>query len=364
MDRSVAESAAGVVLVNLGSPASPSPRDVRAYLAELLGDRRVLDLAEPLRSLLLHGVILRTRPRKSARLYARVWTSEGSPLLRHSEAQRRALAELLTLPSASVRYASRYGAPRIAEVLLAMQRDGVRRFVIVPLYPQYSSAATGSAIAEAHRVLSQGAVVPEIYVAPPFYDHPGFIAAQAERIATARAVLQPDMLIYSYHGLPEHQVRACVPGESRCTVEETCCASLRTDNAFCYRAQCHATSRAIDAALGLQGTPTVFQSRMRGRPWIRPFTDAFVSEIAARGARRVLVACPSFVSDCLETLDEVGIRLAEQFARESGGGELSLVPCVNDHPRFIAALAETVRAAVHHQWRANDGPHSLRGRAA
>jgi protoporphyrin/coproporphyrin ferrochelatase len=330
----------GVVLINLGSPKSTSVADVRKYLAELLGDRHVLDLKEPWRSLLLYGVILPTRPKKTAALYRNIWRDDGSPLLSISRAQVQALQA--AHPDQLIRYASRYGEPRLKDVLEELSPQ-VTRVVFVPLYPQYATAATHTATEEALRLMSDPRK--EVCVTAPFFEDAGFIAAQAERIEAARKDFAPDQIVYSYHGLPVHQVKACASPGSKCCVSADCCDTLREDNARCYRAQCHATSRALDAAQGVSGTPTTFQSRLRGKPWIRPYSDVFVSELAAHGKKRVLVACPSFVSDCLETLEEVGIRLAKQFEKESGGGTLQLVPCVNTHPKFIGTLSALIASA-------------------
>lgn len=333
----------GVLLVNLGSPEDPGPAAVRRYLREFLGDPRVLDIPGPLRRLLLEGVILPTRPRTSAAQYASIWTPEGSPLLVFSRRLAEAVAKQLG-DGYRVELAMRYGRPAIADALERLVAQDVAEVRVLPLFPQYASASTGSALARILEVAAGMQNVPALQVvASDFCDDPGFVAATAAVARPALEAFRPDFVLLSYHGLPERQVRRSDPSGAHCLASASCCEALGPVNRACYRAQCFATSRALADALGLEADRhgTAFQSRLGRTPWIRPYTDVLLPELAARGVRRLAVLCPSFVADCLETLEEIGVRAREQW--EALGGEALLaVPCVNDHPRWVEAVARLV----------------------
>jgi ferrochelatase len=336
----------GVLLINLGTPASPAVGDVRRYLREFLADARVLDVPAPLRWALVNLWIAPTRAPRSARQYATVWTAAGSPLLVHSRALRDALADEL---GAGFRVAlgMRYGQPSIREALGELLEQGASRVVALPLYPQYASASTGSALEALFAAAGQRWNVPALEVIPEFFAAPGFVAALA---AVARPVLErarPDHLLMSYHGLPERQVRKSAPESSACLRDPDCCNALRADNARCYRAQCFATSRALARALDLPADAwsVSFQSRLGRTPWIGPFTDEWLPQLAARGAKRLAVICPSFAADCLETVEEIGVRARAQWLA-CGGESLEPIPCPNAHPVWVRALAGLVRARV------------------
>ncbi|MGH0031676.1 MAG: ferrochelatase [Myxococcota bacterium] len=335
----------GVLLVNLGTPDAPRPREVRRYLAEFLSDPRVLDMNPIGRWLLLHGVILRTRPRASAAAYAKVWTEAGSPLLVHSLALRDGVREALG-DGYRVELGMRYGNPSIESGLDALVEAGVSRILAWPLFPQYAEAATGSAVARIEEILAKRRNPPPLRLLGDFYEAPGFIRAFADLARPALEAFRPDHVLLSYHGLPERQVRALDPTGSHCLASDDCCDAIGPANARCYRAHCFATTRALRAALDLspERSSLSFQSRLGRTPWIRPFTDEVLPELAAQGVKRLAVLCPAFVADCLETLEEIGIRAREQW-HELGGEELCLVPCPNAHPTWVAAVADTVRAA-------------------
>jgi len=329
----------GVLLVNLGSPEAPTPRAVRRYLREFLGDPRVLDIPAVPRRLLLEGAILPTRPRASAAAYAKVWTPEGSPLLVYGRALRDALANRLG-GAFVVELAMRYGTPAIPAAFDRLAKADCRSIVVLPLFPQYSSAATGSAIEAVYRAAGKLWNTPPLDVIDSFYDDPGFIAALA---AVAREVPdehRPDHLLLSYHGLPERQIRKSDTTGSHCFASTGCCDAIGPANRFCYRAQCVATSRGLARALGVrdQDWTISFQSRLGRTPWIRPYTDEILPFLRNRGVRRLAVMCPSFVADCLETLEEIGIRGREQWL-SLGGDELVLIPCLNAHPAWVEAVA-------------------------
>jgi ferrochelatase len=337
-----------VLLLNLGSPASPSTRDVRRYLRDFLGDPRVLDIHPILRALLLHCVILPFRPRRSAAAYRKVWTEEGSPLLVESRSLRAGVATRLDA-GFDVALAMRYGTPSIQSALDLLLAEKPAQLVVVPLFPQYAEAATGSCLARVNELLDAAAVEnpPAIHCVPAFYDEPGYIAAWT---AVAREPLEkfaPDHVLFSYHGLPESQVRRTDASGSHCLERPDCCSEVSDVNRNCYRAQCHATSRALASALALEpgGWSLAFQSRLGPSRWIRPYTDWRLPELASQGKRRLAVLCPAFVADCLETLEEVGIRLRAQW-RELGGEALLLTPCPNAHPTWCEAVADLVRDAA------------------
>ena len=338
-----------VLLVNLGTPDSPSVGDVRRYLREFLSDPRVVDMNPVGRTLLLHGVILRTRPRKSAAAYAKVWTEEGSPLLLESEKLRDAVADELG-DAFHVELAMRYAEPSIRSVLRRLLANAPNRLVVVPLFPQYATAATGSALARVFEVLAEheAGALPEVHTVPAFYADPGFVASWA---AVGRERIQafvPDHVLFSYHGLPERQILPLDPSASQCLAKPDCCEALSAANHACYRAQCFATTRGLAQALGLEATRSSvsFQSRLGRTPWIRPYTDIVVQELFQQGVRRLAVLCPTFVADCLETLEEIDIRLREQW-RELGGEDMLLVPCPNAHPTWARAVADLVRRRCH-----------------
>jgi ferrochelatase len=335
----------GVLLANLGTPDSPSVPDVRRYLREFLSDPLVIDLPAPLRWLLLNAVILPFRPRRSAHAYASIWTPEGSPLLVHGRALAKALGARLG-PDLPVALGMRYGQPSIAEAVDALRAAGAARLVAVPLFPQYAASSTGSAIARAREVVAARAPALPLAIAPPFYAAPGFIAAFAARARPALAAFRPDHVLLSYHGLPERHVRREDPTGRHCLASPSCCDAIVAANANCYRAQSFATSRALAAALALPAGrwSVAFQSRLGGG-WIQPFTDRVLPELAERGVRRLAIACPSFVADCLETLEEIGLRAREQW-QDLGGTDFLRVPCPNAEPEWVEALAGLVREAA------------------
>ena len=337
----------GLLLVQLGTPDAPTPPAVRRYLAEFLADPRVIDLPAPLRWLLLHGVILRVRPRRSAEAYRQIWTPKGSPLRVHSEAFAVALARELG-GGFSVALGMRYGAPSIDAALAALAASGATRLLVWPLFPQHAEASTGSALARVFERLHRRPTFGRVRVLGPCWDDPGFAAAFA---AVARPVLdasRPEHVLFSYHGLPERQLRAADPTGRHCLASEDCCASLSAANARCYRAQCFATTRTLAAALALAPAAhsTAFQSRLGRARWTQPSTEEALARLRSAGVRRVAVLCPAFVADCLETLEEIGIRAREQW-RQHGGEELVLVPSLNEDPRWVEAAARRVRAAAH-----------------
>jgi len=333
----------GVLLINLGSPEAPTPGAVRRFLREFLGDPRVLDMPAPARWLLLNAVILPLRPRRSARAYRKIWLPQGAPLLVHGQALREAVAAALGSPYV-VELAMRYGAPSIRSALQRLCALDVARILILPLFPQYSAATTGSALERVEAEIDRRPEIPPIEVLPAFYEEPRFIAAWTELARPELESFRPDFVLFSYHGLPERQVKAADPTGSRCLADAGCCDAIEEANRDCYRAQCFATTRALVADLGLAPThhTTAFQSRLGRTPWIGPHTDLLLPELAAAGHRRLAVLCPAFVADCLETLEEIGIRARQRWL-ELGGEEFRLVPSLNASPAWVEAVAQRVR---------------------
>jgi ferrochelatase len=330
------------LLLNLGTPEAPEPREVRRYLREFLSDPRVIDLPAIWRALFVYLVILPVRPRRSAEAYRKIWTARGSPLLFHGWDLATKLGDALGAP---VELGMRYGRPSIAGALARLRAQGLDRIAVLPLFPQYSSAAWGSAVERLFADASRLANVPAFEVVPPFYDHPAFVEAFAAVARPVLADLAPERVIMSFHGLPERQIaKSDESGGAHCLRSEACCERIVDANRFCYRAQCFATARAIAARLELPPDrwEVAFQSRLGRTPWIRPYTDVRVREIAAGGVKRVAVLCPSFVADCLETLEEIGIRAHEDF-RAHGGDELRLVPSLNSEPVWVEGAARILR---------------------
>ena len=332
----------GLLLVNLGSPDAPETGAVRRYLREFLSDPRVLDMNPVGRAALLYGVILPFRPSKSAEAYRKIWTDAGSPLLVHSRALAEAVRARLD-DGWQVELAMRYGSPSIASALDRLRAGAVDDIVVLPLYPQYAASSTGSSLEEIFRRTAERWVVPSLRVVPPFYDDDGFLDAFAE---VARPVLAAgyDHVLFSFHGLPERQVTKTDDSGAHCLKSASCCDALGPVNRNCYRAQCYATARALAARLDVPSWSVAFQSRLGRTPWIQPYTDHVIPELAAAGKKRIAVLCPAFVADCLETLEEIGIRAREQFAG-CGGELLTLVPSLNSSPRWVDAVVALARGA-------------------
>jgi ferrochelatase len=337
------EGRIGVLLVNLGTPDSPSTRDVRRYLRQFLSDERVVNYPRILRWLLLNLIILPFRPRTSAAAYQKIWMDEGSPLLHYGRELAKHVTQVLGIDF-QVELAMRYGSPSIASALKQLLAGEPTRVVIVPLFPQYAIASTGSAVAEVSKVLESISNPPNIRVLAPYYDDPRLIHPMAEIAKTAFAGFDLDHILLSFHGLPEWQLRELSNAGERCLEHDSCCDSITLANRSCYRAHCFATARALTQAMELPDScvSVVFQSRLGRTPWLEPDLPDVLPRLAAQGTKRLGVICPAFVADCLETLEEVGIRADAQW-RALGGESLCLAPCVNDDPRWVNGLASMIR---------------------
>jgi ferrochelatase len=331
---------ATVLLLNVGTPDAPTPAALRRYLRTFLDDPRVVDLPAIVRKILVHLVIVPLRAPRSARLYRSIWTDKGSPLIVHTDAQASGLRA--RLGGVRVEYAMRNGNPSIPDVVERLLADRVTDLVVVPLFPQYASASAGTAVDELFRALGRYPYVPAVRVVAPFFDDAGYLDAVAARIRAHLARHPAEHLLFSYHGLPVRQLHAAAKSSGgECRLGE-CCDTMRSGNHACYRAQCLATSRALAARLPGIPSSTTFQSRLKGAEWMQPYTDETATGLAKKGIRRVAVACPSFVSDCLETVSEIGIELREHFIGQ-GGADLRLVPCLNEDSAWLNVLAGLTR---------------------
>ncbi len=327
----------GVLLVNLGSPASPGVRDVRRYLREFLMDERVLDAPYPVRWFVVHCCILPARPKQSAEAYAKIWRPAGSPLIVISRNVRAELQRGVGLP---VELAMRYQNPSIPDALLSLRNQGVDELLVIPLFPQYAMSSFETAVERVKSAAARLAPRMALQVVPPFFDHPDYLAAL---VASAADYLSQgyDHLLFSFHGLPERHVRKADPSGNHCLQTETCCETDHPAHRTCYRRQCLQTVAAFVQRAGVTRYSVSFQSRLGREPWLQPYTDRELVRLAQAGVRKLVVICPAFVTDCLETLEEIGIRGRATFL-QAGGREFTLVPCLNEHPLWLAALERMV----------------------
>lgn len=328
----------GVLLVNLGTPDSPSVSDVRSYLSQFLNDPRVIDIPWLWRKILVNLIIVPFRAPKSAKIYQKLWTDKGSPLLYYSQRVKELLQAELG-ESFDVFLAMRYKNPSIPDVLEQMRRNNYARIIVVPMFPQYSSAATGSALDEVMRVIRKWWVIPEIRMVSQYYAHPLFLQGFVER-AKKYDLREYDHILFSYHGLPERQVDK-VYDKGLCA-DHDCEHEITEENKFCYKATCYATTRLLAERLGLSSDryTVCFQSRL-DKKWLTPFSDEVVTDCAKKGMKRLLVFSPAFTADCLETIIEIGDEYQEIFTHH-GGEKVQLVESLNDHPLWIQCLKDII----------------------
>ncbi|TAF32769.1 MAG: ferrochelatase [Cytophagales bacterium] len=327
-----------VLLVNLGTPDSPRTPDVRKYLRQFLMDGRVIDVPYWQRFLLVKGIIAPFRAPKSAKEYQKLWTERGSPLLFHSQ-DAAALLQTALGNEYAVKLGMRYQSPSIESALDELMSHNPKRLVVLPMFPQYASSTTGSANEEVMRLLKKRLLIPQVHFIDSYAEHPAFIEAFAAIGKAHLASKQYDHVLFTYHGLPERHLKK----ENNACEYGSCCAQLTPSNRLCYRAQCFATTRKLVKMMGLkEGDYTVsFQSRLGKNPWIKPYTDLVIDELAAKGVKRILAFSPSFTADCLETVIEIGETYSEQFI-EKGGEHWQLVESLNNHPLWIKTLKDLV----------------------
>jgi ferrochelatase len=336
----------GVLLINLGTPDAPTPEAVGSYLREFLMDGFVIDVPKPLRWFLVNVMIVPRRKVKSARAYQKVQLPGGSPLLVYT----RELAEQLAARLATdgdgyvVEYAMRYGNPSIEASLVKLHSQDLSRIIVLPLYPQYAESSFETAVVETKRVARQLGCADRLSFFSPFYHRPEFINACARRVAEDNEKQSPEHIVFSFHSLPERHLKRLDATGDHCLGNTTCCDQVSAANHNCYRAQCMFTARAIAAELGLKedGYTVSFQSRLGRAKWLGPTTEDVLRDLARRGVKRIAVSCPSFVADCLETVEEMGIRGRQTFI-DAGGEELRLIPSLNADPFWVEAVAGWIR---------------------
>ncbi|HUA65329.1 MAG TPA: ferrochelatase [Alphaproteobacteria bacterium] len=329
-----------ILLVNLGSPDSTAVSDVRKYLREFLMDGRVLDAPWPIRFCVVHFSILPSRPKESAHAYQKIWTPAGSPLVVTSRNVQDALRARLDSP---VELAMRYQNPSIESAIKKLANSRVDDLFLIPLFPHYAMSSYESAVDRVKTVAAQIAPQMKVTVQPPYFDAPDYIEAL---VASAQPGLQGgyDHLLFSFHGIPERHLRKSDPTHHHCLASRNCCEVPNIAHATCYRAQCFKTVAAFVAKAEVpSGKYSVsFQSRLGKDPWLKPYTDFELVELPRRHVEKLLVICPAFVSDCLETLEEIAMRARDMFL-SAGGKEFAQIPCLNEHPLWIKALEKMAR---------------------
>ena len=331
----------GVLLVNLGSPDSPEPKDVKPYLDEFLMDKYVIDVPFLLRAFLVRGIILRKRPEESAHAYKKIWTDEGSPLIVLSERMHKKVKPLVDVP---VALAMRYGSMTIEKGLQELHEQGVTDVMLLPLYPQYAMASTLTIEVLAEKIRKKSFPNMKLTNFPAFYNKPGFIKVLSESIKKNLEGFDYDKLVFSYHGIPERHIRKTDVTKSHCKIDGSCCATASEAHAFCYRHQCYETTRLVAEYLQLpkESYTLTFQSRLAGDKWLEPYTDVEIDNMPAKGIKKIAVVTPAFVTDCLETLEEIAMRANEDF-KENGGEEFLAIPCLNDDDEWCEVVADWIK---------------------
>jgi len=331
----------GILLVNLGTPDSPSTPNVRKYLRQFLMDGRVIDIPYIPRFMLVNGIIAPFRAPKSAKVYKSVWMKEGSPLKVYGLKLEKQVQKILG-DQFDVKLGMRYQSPSIENGLEHFRQTFVDQIVVVPLFPQYASATNGSVFEEITRIIKEWQTIPSILFTGTFFNQDFFINPIVSQIKDACFAEKFDKILFTYHGLPERQIRkGDIKGEC---FSENCCANFGPHNQLCYRAQCFQTTKIIAEKLGLNENQysSTFQSRLGRDPWIKPYTDKVIAKWPENGIKRVLALSPSFVSDCLETTEEIGEEYKELFEK-SGGEHWELLPCLNDNTDWANGLSEWIR---------------------
>jgi protoporphyrin/coproporphyrin ferrochelatase len=337
------ESKIGVLLVNLGTPDSTKTGDVRKYLREFLMDGRVIDISAVPRWMLVNLLIAPFRGPKSAAEYRKLWTDRGSPLLFHTEDLKDKLVEKLDSSKYLVSIAMRYQNPSLKKGLEELMNAKVKKIIVIPLFPQYASATNGSVIDKVMEIARTWQIIPEINFISNFLDHPLFVEAWAELGREMMAKGGYEKFVFSYHGLPERQIQKGSV-EGYCQLG-SCCNKYGPQNQFCYRAQCFQTTKLVAEKLGISLDKTIscFQSRLGKDPWIQPYTEDVIHDLAKEGVKNVLVFSPAFVADCLETTIEVGMEYKEEFEK-LGGEKWDLVPSLNSRDTWVDCLKDLVES--------------------
>ncbi len=330
----------GVLLVNLGSPDSTDPKDVKKYLDEFLMDPRVIDVPRWARVLLVRGIILNTRPKKSAKAYSKIWWEEGSPLIVISERLQEKIQKKVNIP---VALAMRYGSMTLQKGLQELADQGVEEVLTIPLYPQFAMATTETIDVRVAELQQEFFPNMKINSMPAFYKDANYIKVLSDSIAEALDGVDYEHLLFSYHGVPERHIRKSDITKSHCKIDGSCCKTPSEAHQFCYRHQCFDTTRRVAEALQLEeGTyTTTFQSRLGFDPWLQPYTDRTIERMGKEGIKKMAIVTPAFVSDCLETLEEIAME-GEEIFHEVGGEEFTTIPCLNDRDDFAQYLVDRI----------------------
>ncbi|PIA79095.1 ferrochelatase [Gaetbulibacter sp. 4G1] len=330
----------GILLVNLGSPDSPDPKDVKKYLGEFLMDERVIDIPLVARTALVKGIILNTRPKQSAAAYKKIWWDEGSPLIVISERLQNKIQQQVGVP---VSLAMRYGSMTIKKGLQELVDKGVDEVLLFPLYPQFAMATTETITVLAEELRQQYFPNISIESVPAFYNKPDYIEVLSNSIKSHLENKQIDHLLFSYHGVPERHIRKSDVTKSHCKIDGSCCETPSKAHEFCYRHQCLEVTRLVAKKLNLKEATysTSFQSRLGFDPWLLPYTDRTIERLGKQGVKNMAIVTPAFVSDCLETLEEIAMEGQEIF-HEVGGQDFITIPCLNDDVAFVDLLSNWI----------------------
>lgn len=327
-------------MVNLGSPDSTDPKDVKKYLGEFLMDERVIDVPYAARALLVKGIVLNTRPKKSAEAYSKIWWEEGSPLIVLTERLQKKVQTHTKLP---VEIAMRYGKPSIKAGLQKLHDQGINDVLLMPLYPQFAMATTETILVLAEELRQKHFPKMKITDVKPFYNNPDYIKVLGDSIADGLKGVDYEHLLFSYHGVPERHIRKSDVTKMHCKIDGSCCASQSKAHEFCYRHQCYETTRLVGTYLDMEPLTysTSFQSRLGFDPWLQPYTDRTIERMGKEGFKKMAIATPAFVSDCLETLEEIAME-GEEIFHEAGGGDFHTIPCINDRDDWAGLVGKWI----------------------
>lgn len=336
----------GVLLVNLGSPDTTKTKDVKKYLREFLMDERVIDVPYVLRNLLVKGIILNTRPRKSAKAYKKIWWDEGSPLVVISERFTKKVKSNVKIP---VALAMRYGSMSMEKGFKELINQGVNEILLAPLYPHYAMSSYETVTVKAEEIVAKKYPKVIMDILPPFYNNPDYINAMANNIKHHLKDFNYDHILFSYHGIPERHIKKSDPTNHHCKIDRSCCERNSVAHHTCYRHQCFETTKGIVKKLGLEKETfsNSFQSRLLNDPWLKPYTDFELEKFPKENKKKVAVITPAFVSDCLETLEEIAMEGKEDFL-EAGGTDYKHIPCMNDNDDWVQVMTSWID-----QWEKN-----------
>ena len=330
----------GILLNNLGSPDSTEIKDVKKYLDEFLMDERVIDIDYWKRYILIKGIILNFRPKKSAKAYKKIWWDEGSPLVVISERFTEKIKQKIDIP---VELAMRYGSMSMEKGIKNLVDKGVTEIFLVPLYPHYAMSSYETVVVKASEIIAEKYPNVVLDVLPPFYSKPAYIKAMSDNIANHLKDFDYDHVLFSYHGIPERHIKKSDPTKSHCKLDGSCCERNSVAHHTCYRHQCFETTKAIAKELGLNATnhSNSFQSRLLKDPWLKPYTDFELEKFPELGKKKLAVVTPAFVSDCLETLEEIAMEGKEEFL-EAGGTNYKHIPCMNDNDDWVDVMVSWI----------------------